>query len=186
MSNNIFDKKIQLSRVLLRRLKIEDVDDMYEYTSNSDVTTYLSWEPHKDKSQVKLFIKEAIDKYESTNLEYTYAIELISEKKLIGTIRVINISYYNKRAEFTLILNPHYQGKGYMSEVFNGLLTYCFKEAGINRIQGLIAVKNIPSQVLFKKSGFRLEGILKDYWVLKGEFTDAQLYAITAEEFFQQ
>lgn len=185
MSNNVFDKKIELSRLLLRRLRMEDIDDMFEYTSNSNVTTYLSWEPHKDKSQVKQFIKEAIDKYESTDTEYTYAIELISENKLIGAIRVINISYYNKRGEFTVILNPAYQGKGYMNEVFTGLLTYCFNEAEFNRIQGLIAVENIPSQELFKKSGFKLEGTLKDYWILKGEFTDAQLFAITAEDFIK-
>ena len=162
---------------------MEDVDDMFEYTSNPAVTTYLSWEPHQDKSLVKRFIEEANDKYESTDLEYTYGIELISEKKLIGAIRVINISYYNKRGEFTVILNPGYQGKGYMSEVFTGLLAYCFNEAALNRIQGLIAVENIPSQELFRKSGFNLEGTLKDYWFLKGEFKDAKLFAITAEEY---
>ena len=183
MSNKIFDKRIELSRVLLRRLKMEDVDDMFEYTSNPEVTKYLSWEPHKDKSLVTQFIKEAIDKYERTDLEYTYAIELISENKLIGAIRVINISYYNKRGEFTVILNPAYQGKGYMSEVFSGLLPYCFNEAGLNRIHGLVSVENISSQQLFLKSGFNLEGTLKHYWVLKGKFKDAKIFSITAGEY---
>ena len=183
MSNKIFDKRIELSRVLLRRLKIEDVDDMYEYTSNPEATTHLHWEPHKEKGLAKSYIETVIRNYESSDIEYTYGIELKSEKKLIGVVRVINISFYNKRAEYTAILNPKYQGNGYMTEVFDGFLKFCFNEAGLNRIQGLISVDNLPSQKLVIRSGWNYEGTLKDYWFIKGEYKDAKLFAITAAEF---
>jgi len=46
MSNNIFDRNLKSGRLLLRRLKISDIEAMYEYTSDPKVTQYLEWSEH--------------------------------------------------------------------------------------------------------------------------------------------
>ena len=66
---------------------------MYEYTSNHTVTKYLHWHPHTDISVTRNFISNVLDKYESDITEFTYGIELKSEKKLIGDLKILNISY---------------------------------------------------------------------------------------------
>jgi [ribosomal protein S5]-alanine N-acetyltransferase len=183
MSKSVFDTVIETSRLKLRRLDMADFTDMYEYTSNPAVTTHLSWSAHTDVNQASEFIIRVIEKYDALTTEFTYGIELKAEKKLIGVLKILNISFYNKRAEFTSILNPLYQGKGYMGEAWQALLSYCFITVGLNRIQSLVTVDNIPSINKNIKAGLTMEGRLKDYWIQKGQVKDALVYAITAETF---
>lgn len=183
MLKNKFDNKIETSRLLLRRLSMDDLIDMFEYTSNLIVTTHLSWHPHTDHNQTKQFIEKVIEKYDKAQTEFVYGIELKTEKKLIGVLRVFNVSFADKRGEFSSILNPYYQKKGFMGEAWQGLLTYCFDNVGLNRIQSYVTVDNIASQKKNERAGLIFEGRLKDYFIMKGKFKDALVYAITAKTF---
>lgn len=180
MQNNIFDIVIETERLVLRKLCLSDVKDMYDYTSNPQVTKYLHWSAHTDISLTRKFIEDTLVKYESVNTEYTYGIQLKSTTKLIGVLKILNISYTNKRGEFTSILNPSYQGKGYMGEAWKGLLEFCFNSAGINRIQSYVTEDNKASINKNLRAGLLYEGRLKDWWIIKGEYKDALVYAITA------
>ena len=122
----VFNTVIETERLLLRKLSLSDAADMFEYTSKSEVATHLSWAAHTDISQVEAFISGVLEKYNSIQTEYTFGIELKSHKKLIGALKITNISFYNKRGEFTSILNPAFQGKGYMGEAWQGLLNFSF------------------------------------------------------------
>jgi [ribosomal protein S5]-alanine N-acetyltransferase len=175
----IFDTKIETDRLLLRRLDMTDAQDMFEYTSNPSVTKYLSWDPHEEISKTEKFIRGVINKYEFQEKEFTYGIELKSQNKLIGALKILNICNFNKRGEFTSILNPDYQGKGYMGEAWQSLLEFCFNVAGLNRIQSYVTIDNIASQKKNDRAGLIKEGHLKDWWFMKGKFKDAYIYAIT-------
>lgn len=180
-----FNTEIESKRLILRPLTINDSNDMFEYTSNPLVTNHLSWNPHTDIAQVKSFIVEVLKKYETVDTEFTYGIELKSENKLIGVLKIINISYYNKRGEFTSILNPKFQKKGFMGEAWKALLDYSFNNIGLNRIQSYVTLDNVASQKKNDRAGLSLEGRLKDYWVMKGEYKDALVYSITAKSFIK-
>lgn len=181
-----FNTTLTTERLFLRPLHPDDVEDMFEYTSNPLVTTFLSWEPHDNIRITKEFIDGVIAKYNSVDTEFTFGIELKLKRKLIGAIKVLNINYYNKRAEFTSILNPLFQGKGFMAETWESLLDYCFNTVGLNRIQSYVTVDNLPSQKKNDRAGLRYEGRLKEWWYMKGIFKDALVYAITAEEFIKR
>lgn len=179
----VFDERIETDRLLIRRLCLTDAEDMYEYTSNPIVTMHLHWHPHKKIDETRQFIAKVLNNYDTSNTEFTYGIELKSERKLIGVLKIMNICYYNKRAEFTSILNPKYQGKGFMGEAWQGLLNFCFNNAGLHRIQSNVTVDNVASINKNIRAGLTLEGRLKDYWIMKGQFKDALVYAITSEMF---
>jgi len=179
MKKNIFYTNIITQRLNIRPLTIDDTTAMFEYTSNPIVTEHLSWEAHTDISQPKRFIENVVNKVYVDNTEFTYGIELKSEKKLIGALKISNVCHHNKRGEFTSILNPKYQRKGYMGEAWQGLLKYCFCEVGLRRIQSLVTDDNIPSQNKNIKAGLLYEGRLRSYWLMKGISKDALIYGIT-------
>ena len=77
MRNAVFDTEIKTNRLLLRRLSLSDVNDMFEYTSNPVVTKHLHWQPHKDISVTKKFIFEVMDKYEVTDTEFFSRMDLV-------------------------------------------------------------------------------------------------------------
>ena len=180
-TNNVLNQEIITSRLLLRKLSINDVNDMFEFTSNPDVTTHLHWDAHTDCKQDENFIRNILDKINKTNTEFTYAIELIAEKKMIGVVKLCNVCFHNRRGEFTSILNPTYQGAGYMAEAWQGLLKFCFENIGLNRIQSYVTEDNIASQKKDIRAGMTYEGRLKQYWIMKGVVKDALVYAITRD-----
>lgn len=180
-TKNVLNQEIITSRLLLRKLSLNDVDDMFEFTSNSDVTTHLHWNAHTDYKQDENFIRNILDKIDKTQSEFTYGIELMTEKKLIGVVKLCNVCLHNKRGEFTSILSPNYQGAGYMAEAWQGLLKFCFDNIGLNRIQSYVTDDNIASQKKDIRAGMTYEGRLKQYWVMKGVVKDALVFGITRD-----
>ena len=185
MNTNILNTTVETDRLLLRSLTILDAADMFEYTSNPLVTKHLSWEPHTGIFQAERFIQNALRKTETDNSEFVYGMELKTEKKLIGALKISHVCFHNKRGEFTSILNPTYQGKGYMGEAWQGLLKFCFVNLGLQRIQSYVTEENIASQKKNDKAGLTYEGRLKKYWIMKGVSKDALVYGITDAMYFE-
>jgi len=175
---NIFDKEFKSEKLLFRKLTLLDVDDIYEYTSDDKCAKHLSWDPHKNKKQPIEFINNTLSDYKINNLRYTWGIELKEEKKLIGVISIFNISYKSKRVEVSYILNPLFQGKGYMTEALNSIIYFIFHDIGFIRVQAKCTVGNISSEKLMKKVNMQREGVLRKYWYFKNEFKNVLLYSI--------
>jgi ribosomal-protein-alanine N-acetyltransferase len=185
-TTNVLDQEIITPRLLLRKLSLYDVDDMFEFTSNPDVTTHLHWDAHNDREQDENFIRNIMDKVNKIQSEFTYGIELIAEKKLIGVVKLCNVCLHNKRGEFTSILSPNFQGAGYMAEAWQGLLKFCFEIIELNRIQSYVTEDNIASQKKNIRAGMTYEGRLKQYWIMKGVVKDALVYGITRDMYNQK
>jgi len=182
---NVLNVAIETERLFLRGLTMADATDMFEYTSNRLVTKHLSWKPHTIISETERFIQNAINKKETDSSEFVYGLELKSEKKLIGTLKISNVCFHNKRGQFTSILNPAYQGKGYMGEAWNGLLKFCFENLHLQRIQSYVTEENTASQKKNDKAGLKYEGRLKKFWTMKGVSKNALVYGITDDIYFK-
>lgn len=175
------DIVIETSRLFLRKLNLNDAVDMFDYTSNDTVTEFLSWNAHTSIDQTKSFIEKTID-IDKSNKSFTWGIIDKSNNKLIGVARVFDVSFYNRRLELSYILNPKFQGKGYMLEALKALIDCMIKEYDINRIQARCTTNNISSKIIMEKLGMKFEGKLKDYWILKEVVCDALLYALTSNK----
>lgn len=68
-------KDINTDRLLLRRFKISDLGDFYEYAKNPNVGPNAGWDFHKSKEESLLILRNFILSDE------IFAIELKSEKK---------------------------------------------------------------------------------------------------------
>ena len=40
---------LETERLILRKISLDDTDDMFEYAKNAEVTKCLTWSPHPDK-----------------------------------------------------------------------------------------------------------------------------------------
>lgn len=179
---NIFDKKIESERLLFRRLSHKDTDDIFEYTSDIRSTQHLSWEPHRSKKQVTEFIDKSIQDYEANDQRYTWGISLKKVNKLIGVISIFNISHISKRVEVSYILNPSYQGKGYMTEALNSIIDFIFNELDFIRVEAKCTEANKASENLMKKVNMEYEGTLKKFWNIKNTFKNVLIYAIIKQK----
>lgn len=84
----------------------------------------------------------------------------------------------NSSAEIGYWLTEDAQGKGIMTRAVQGMIELGFDYFDFNRLTLVIQVENKASQKVAERSGFEVEGKMKDYIKEKSEFRDAYLYAL--------
>jgi len=87
-----------------------------------------------------------------------------------------------RHLEIGYILLPSERGKGYCTEAVNIMVDYLFLSKESRRIQAQTDLRNVASQKVLEKVGFRKEGTLRKNFFVRGEWRDACLYSILREE----
>ncbi len=166
-------------RLLIRRFRPEDFEDLYEYLSDEEVVRYEPYPPYT-REQCRL---EAVRR--SKNEEFL-AVCLQASGKMIGNL------YFSKREfgtwELGYVFNRHYQGCGYATESVEALLDYAFHEKEIRRVVASCNPCNQASWKLLERLHMRREGheLQNVYFKTDGEgkplWQDTYQYAILSEE----
>jgi RimJ/RimL family protein N-acetyltransferase len=87
-----------------------------------------------------------------------------------------------RQLEIGYSLVPNERGKGYATEATKIMVDYLFLSKETVRIQAHIDPRNIASQKVVEKNGFKKEGLIRKYFFAKGEWRDMLLYSILKEE----
>ncbi len=166
-------------RLLIRRFRPEDYEDLYQYLSDEEVVRYEPYPPFT-REQCRL---EAVRR--SKNEEFL-AVCIKDSDKLIGNL------YFSKREfgawELGYVFNRNYQGSGYATESAGALLNYAFREKNVRRVVASCNPENIASWKLLERLHMRREGHeLKNIYFNtdsdgKPLWQDSYHYAILAEE----
>jgi RimJ/RimL family protein N-acetyltransferase len=81
----------------------------------------------------------------------------------IGIIGLSNIHTINKNADlFIVIGEDEYRGKGYGKKAMEWILDFGFHELGLHKINLGVFEENESAIHLYKKLGFKTEGVMKD------------------------
>lgn len=175
---------LETNRVILRKFTIEDAQDMFEYSSVPDVSRYIPWETHKSIDDSYEFLNYILKQYEEGKLA-PWAIELKEIHKVVGTIDFVAWFPQHYRAEIGFILSKEHWGKGYIPEVARKVIEFGFENMELNKIKAPCMVENEQSQRVLQKLGMKLEGILKEEYLIKDKFRDMAVYSILKEDFIK-
>ncbi|MFD2445492.1 GNAT family N-acetyltransferase [Bacillus sp. CGMCC 1.16607] len=75
-------------------------------------------------------------------------------------------------------LSKEYWGQGVMSRLLPIVIKYGFNTMKLNRIEALFHPDNIGSRRVLEKAGFKFEGILEEYVLIKGSFLDTVIMSL--------
>lgn len=169
-------------RLILRPLKIDDIDLFVNYYKNN-MEFLKPWTPKRTRDYYsKENLLKVINGNESSNIDKScifLAMFFHDENKIIGFTSISNIVYgpflscylgYN--------LDKDEVGKGYMNEALTKVIDICFKEYGLHRIEANIIPYNTKSINVVKKLGFVNEGLSLQYLKIDGEWRDHNHYVL--------
>ena len=178
---HIGTQTIETERLILRKFRLEDAEDMFKnYTSSEKVTEYLTWKPHENVKGTESYLNYILPEYEK-NDTYRWAIVWKENNEVIGCIDVVDKNDKKFRAELGWVLGDKYWGKGIMPEAGKAVLEQLFN-IGYKRIQALHDVNNPKSGRVMKKIGMTHEGVLKKYEPNnEGILTDCDIWAIVRD-----
>jgi ribosomal-protein-alanine N-acetyltransferase len=169
--------QIETDRLLLRKLKNEDADEIFELRSDENVMKYIGKDPITSINEAIEFI-QLVNNSLITNFGISWAITLKENpKKLIGTIGHWRLIKEHYRSEVGYMLSPQFWKKGIMKEALIKVIDYGFNEMKLHSIEAHINPENIASAAILETTGFIREAYFKEDFFYKGKFSNTAIYS---------
>ena len=158
--------------VNLRIVEREDLLLISEWTANPDfLGEYVSlWQRSKAEWQKRYDNLPAEEKW------------FLIEKKDGTKVGFMQHFPIKSSQELGYALVPNERGKGYSSEAVELVVDYLFLSRDVVRIQAQTDVRNVASQKILEKAGFKKEGTIRKDDFIRGEWRDRYLFSILREE----
>ena len=107
---------------------------------------------------------------------------IVEAPEPVGWITLVVANWEHGLAEIGYALTTRYQRRGIMQRALASLLMELFSRTRLRRLEARCAVDNLASQRVLETLGFRCEGTLKRFFVLRGTPVDNHLYALLRDE----
>jgi ribosomal-protein-alanine N-acetyltransferase len=175
---------LETERLILRRFRMDDAPDMFEYASDPDVTRFLVIETHKSIDETRAFLEMVLSRPADSHI-MAFGIVLKESGKLVGHCAIFSVDARGSRsgrAEVGYAVNPAYRGPGIAPEALRAVIDLGFGRLGLNRIAALAMLDNPASTRVMEKAGMRYEGILREYMLIKGRHHDLMSYSIVRKD----
>lgn len=174
--------RLETDRLVLRKLALDDLEDVYAYSSDEQVTRYLRWGPHASLEQTESYIRGVLQEYRQGR-DGTWGIEYRASGHVVGAIHLMAISTQHRKAEIGFLLSRAYWGRGLMVEALLSVLKYAIEDVGLNRVEAFCLVDNFGGKRVLEKAGMRKEGVLREYALQKGAFRDFAVHSMLRRDY---
>jgi len=128
-----------------------------------------------DQVRAELARQRFTDLYRSRGDRFQWVI--LCDEQPVGWITLVITNWSHGLCEVGYALSTPYQGRGLMTSALDQLVDELFARTTLERIEARCSIENDASYRLLEKVGFRREGLLREYFQLRGRRHDNYLYA---------
>ena len=147
---------IETGRLRLRPMCAGDVSALKEWMPDPSLYTYWGKGPGRaEKNPELLFEKE-----EKPTKSFHLGIARKDSDQVIGDIWVYLIEN-DRMASIAIRLAPFCHGQGLGTEALAAMTEFCFSHTELKRLWTEVDVRNIPSQRILEKCGYKQEGLIR-------------------------
>ena len=159
---------IETERLLLRPVKIEDAQDIFEYATDLETGPMAGWPPHQTIEETKKIIAMWLA---PDCKEQNYAILYKPDNKVIGTMGVVHLNEKikdinnpfiknfldNKKEVYEIgnTISKKYWGKGVSTECLTNMIDYLFETTNADIVVTCHYAENLGSKRVQEKCGMR-------------------------------
>lgn len=165
------------SDVTLRPLDISDTDAAVQWYTDEKVNRFCSWDVFTTKeAAAQYFLKNG--------LTHPWHRAICVSGRVVGSVSVSPLQGNDRcRAEIGYAVASEYWGKGVATLAVKMAAEAVFAEwEQLERLQAVVDVENPASQRVMEKAGFKREGILRKYYLLKGKARDAVIFSLLSTD----
>lgn len=159
-----FEPLFESERLIIRMPKLEDSEAVYEaiYRSAKSLKPHMIW---AQKEPVREDVRESIRKAHAAFIareDLRMHLFLKETGEFVGSSGLHRIDWAIPKFEIGYWVDDNFEGKGYMTEATNRIAKFAFEELAAQRIEIRCDRDNIRSRAVAERSGFELEGILRN------------------------
>jgi diamine N-acetyltransferase len=171
-------------QTLLRALEPTDLDILYKWENNID-----NWNLSGTLTPYSRFVIEQYLAASHHDIYYNKQLRLMIDKTdgetetAIGCIDLFDLDPFHKRAGVGILIGEtENRKKGYGTEALQLLTEYAFNKLDMHQLFANIAADNVSSLEMFKKCGFVMIGIKKEWLNVNGSWNDECLFQLIKPE----
>ncbi|MFO1327123.1 MAG: GNAT family protein [Rubrivivax sp.] len=172
-----FDLAIHTPRLLLRPLQRGDEGALLAVFGDPEAMRYWSTPPWPDASPGRQMIETDLAAGPDADWVRLGLVRHDGDE-LVGTCTLFDHCTHSRRAEIGYALARRAWGQGLMHEALTALLDHGFERWDLNRVEADIDPRNQASARTLERLGFRVEGLLRERWIVAGEVSDSALYGL--------
>ncbi len=174
---------IRTERLILRPFAESDLEDLHAFQSLPEVARYLYWEP-RDREQVRQALLSMVRGWRlvAEGDVLALAVVLPPADTVIGDVILKWSSVQHRQGEIGYVFHPGYGGRGFATEAAAAMLALGFDRLRLHRIVGRIDGRNTASARVLERLGMRREAHFIQNEIVKGQWTDEVVYALTEDE----
>ncbi len=177
--SKIFPSEISTTRLVLRRIKKEDADFVFSYSTDPEINRYVAWLPPKTLEDTIQYLSEAEKSWELGEW-FEYLIISKTENLPVGVVSLIP---NNCSATIGFAVAKKYWGNGFATEAASAIVDLAISNPEIYRVWTVCDSEHQSSAKVLEKIGLKFEGILKR-WKVRPNIDpkiprDSMCYALT-------
>lgn len=131
--------------------------------------------------RAELARQRAEDLYSDRGDKFQWVI--LADDRPVGWITLVIANWEHGLAEVGYAISTDFQRRGLMPVALEQLLYDLFFSTTLRRIEARCSIDNRASQKVLERVGFEREGLLKEYFILRGKSVDNYLYAVLRDRF---
>lgn len=148
-------------------------DELYELIlqSRAHLEAHLPWVRETSAADIRRRIR-GWGLAESLDQGCCWKIMAGPEFKNLAGFIMMEVNLKNHSAALSYWLLQPYEGQGVMQRSVALVCDYAFSKLGLNRLEISVSTKNTRSASVARRSGFREEGVSRDFELINGVFED--------------
>jgi len=167
-------REVGTDRLILRPVAPEHARALHSIFTDADAMRFWQEPPHRSVERTQAMIASLVSGTERAWVlvprEGGDAIGLVY---YLGNVGAPGMGY---------ILGPRWWGRGLMSEAVRGALAYGFDKLGLDRVELWIDARNIASQRLAERTGFRRHAAFRQKYPHDADSHEKLVYGLLMEE----
>lgn len=165
------------SNIQLRALEREDLRYIHQLNNDNKIMSYWFEEPYESFAE----LQDLFEKHIHNQSERRFI--LMDGQQIVGLVELVEINLIHRNAEFQIIIDPQSQGKGYASTATKLAIAYAFNILNLHKVYLLVDKNNEKAIHIYQKTGFQIEGELKEEFFINGSYHDAIRMCIFQRDF---
>lgn len=149
---------LRTERLLIRVVRVDDLDDVTAYQSRADVSRWVPFGPRERDELAELLPARAARRGLAADGDALHlSLALGDDEAVIGELYLAIESVTAACVEVGWMLHPDHGGRGYATEAARALLAFAFETLGALRAVARVHPGNAASIALCERLGMRRE-----------------------------
>ena len=174
--------EIETERLILKDYCENDLEYIYRLKSEPLVWKFSTKIATNEIEDSKNLLEIVLKNYDKNKQDFQ-ALFLKDSVKYIGEAGILSFNIQSNRAVIGYNLLPEYWNNGYATEITKALVKYLFEDTETERVEALAMEANKASTKVLEKSGFVLEGLLRNYAYINKQYFNVCYFGMIRHDY---